>query len=256
MATTPRIAAVSYLNTIPFIYGIEHEGNFRADLLLTPPAQCAENYMAGKVDIALLPAAVVPDLHMTDIVTDYCIGASGAVRTVVIVSNSPIEQVRRVWLDSHSRTSVQLAGYLAANKWKIAPEWLHLDDYSLLDRPAEGDAFLIIGDKVFDREGTFRYSYDLAEEWKALTRLPFAFAVWVARKGTSYEITDALEHALTFGVEHIYESIIASPYAGDDGGLRAYDYLTRNIDFIFDDEKHRALKKFWDAGLRIVPRSY
>lgn len=256
MATTPRIAAVSYLNTIPFIYGIEHEGNFRADLLLTPPAQCAENYIAGKVDIALLPAAVVPDLHMTDIVTDYCLGASGAVRTVVVVSNSPIEQVRRVWLDSHSRTSVQLAGYLAANKWKIAPEWLHLDDYSLLERPQEGDAFLIIGDKVFDYEGLFRYSYDLAEEWRALTRLPFAFAVWVARKGTSYEITDALEHALTFGVEHIYESIMASPYVGDDGGLKAYDYLTRNIDFIFDDEKHRALKKFWDAGLRIVPRSY
>ncbi|MDE6139740.1 MAG: menaquinone biosynthesis protein [Alistipes sp.] len=256
MAIIPRIAAVSYLNTIPFIYGIEHEGNFRADLLLTPPAQCAENYMAGKADIALLPAAVVPDLRMTDIVTDYCIGASGAVRTVVVVSDTPIEQVRRIWLDSHSRTSVQLAGYLAAKKWKIAPEWLHLDDYTLLDNPAEGDAYLIIGDKVFDNEGKFRYSYDLAEEWRKLTRMPFAFAVWVARKGTSYEITDALQHALTYGVEHIYESIASSPYAGSDGGLRAYDYLTRNIDFIFDDEKHRALKKFWDAGLRIVPRSY
>lgn len=256
MATTPRIAAVSYLNTIPFIYGIEHEGNFRADLLLAPPAQCAENYISGKADIALLPAAVIPELKMTDIVTDYCIGASGPVRTVVVVSCSPIEKVRRIWLDAHSRTSVQLTGYLAKNKWNISPEWLHLEDYSLLDSPAETDAYLLIGDKVFDYEKRFAHSYDLAQEWRTLTHMPFAFAVWVARKGTSYEITDRLEHALTFGVEHIYEAVMESRFAGADNGVGAYDYLTRNIDYIFDDEKHRALKKFWDAGLRIVPRSY
>lgn len=256
MATIPRIAAVSYLNTIPFIYGIEHEGSLRADLRLLPPAQCAAAYVSGEVDIALLPAAVVPDLPMTDIVTDYCIGASGAVRTVVVVSDSPIAQVGRIWLDSHSRTSVQLTGYLAKYKWNISPEWLHLADYSQLDRPAAGDAFLLIGDKVFESEGRFRYSYDLAAEWRALTRLPFAFALWVARKGTSYEITDALERSLTFGVERIYEAVARSRYVGRDNGLGAYDYLTRNIDFMLDEEKHRALKKFWDAGIRIVPRSY
>jgi chorismate dehydratase len=43
---------------------------------------------------------------------------------------------------------------------------------------------------------------------------------------------------------------------GADNGITAYDYLTRNIDFILDEEKHKALKKFWDAGIRIVPRSY
>ncbi len=60
MVMVPRIAAVSYLNTIPFIYGIEHANNLRAELLLTPPALCAENFAAGKADIALLPAAVFP----------------------------------------------------------------------------------------------------------------------------------------------------------------------------------------------------
>ena len=63
MLLVPRIAAVTYLNTIPFIYGIEHADNpLRAELLLTPPATCAQNFLEGNADIALLPAAVVPQL--------------------------------------------------------------------------------------------------------------------------------------------------------------------------------------------------
>ena len=122
--------------------------------------------------------------------------------------------------------------------------------------PFPDDAFLFIGDKVFGYEGKFKYCYDLALEWREVTKLPFAFAVWVARKGVSYEITDQLQHALTYGVEHIWEAVSESNYMGSDNGLTAYEYLTRNIDFILDEEKHKALKKFWDAGLRIVPRSY
>ena len=256
MVIIPTITAVSYLNTIPFVYGIKHADNLRANLLLAPPADCARNYIEGRADIALLPSAVVPQLTQTDIITDYCIGAVGAVRTVTIMSDVPIEKVKRIWLDSHSRTSVQLCGYLAEHKWHIAPEWLHLDDYTRVECHAPEEAFLLIGDKVFNYENRFRYVYDLAVEWRSVTSLPFAFAVWVARKGVSYEVRDALQHALTFGVEHIWEAITESDYMGNDGGITAYEYLTRNIDFILAEEKHRALKKFWDAGLRVVPRSY
>ena len=256
MAIIPTITAVSYLNTIPFVYGLKHADNLRADLLLAPPAECAKNYIEGKADIALLPAAVVPELKQTNIITDYCIGAVGAVRTVTVMSNTPIGRVKRIWLDAHSRTSVQLCGYLAKHKWHIEPEWLHMTDYTIEDSAQEGDAFLLIGDKVFGYEGMFRYVYDLAIEWHEITKLPFAFAVWVARKGVPYEVTDELQRALTFGVEHIWEAVTESNYMGKDNGITAYDYLTRNIDFILDEEKHKALKKFWDAGIRIVPRSY
>ena len=256
MAIIPKISAVSYLNTIPFVYGLQHADNLRADLLLAPPAECARNYIEGRVDIALLPAAVVPELKQTDVITDYCIGAVGAVRTVTVMSHTPISSVKRIWLDAHSRTSVQLCGNLAQNKWHINPEWLHMPDYAVIDHAQPDDAFLLIGDKVFGYEGRFKYTYDLALEWREVTKLPFAFAVWVARKGVSYEITDQLQHALTFGVEHIWEAVSESNYMGVDGGLTAYEYLTRNIDFILDEEKHKALKKFWDAGIRIVPRSY
>lgn len=246
-----RIAAISYLNTVPFIYGIRHEGNLCAELLVAPPAECVKLFNEGKVDIALLSSAAIPSITGADIISDYCIGASSAVRTVILTGNTPIEKVRRIWLDSHSRTSVQLLGYLAQHRWKISPEWLLLDDYSILDTPQEGDAYLLIGDKVFDHEDRFEYRYDLAQEWIAQTHLPFAFAVWVARKGLSYQVYDALQRALTYGVEHIYEAILESDYATKE---YAYSYLTTNIDYLFDAQKHKALKKFWDYGLKIEPK--
>lgn len=249
----PRIAAVSYLNTIPFIYGIEHANNLRAELLLTPPALCAENFAAGKADIALLPAAVFPSLKSVELLPDYCIGAGGPVRTVVVVSTEPIERAERIYLDAHSRTSVQLTGWLAAHRWKIAPEWYTLTDYEQVNRARPGDAFLLIGDKVFDREDRFVCSRDLAAEWIRATGLPFAFAVWVAREEVAPETTDALQRALTFGIEHTYEAIVAHGF--DRKPYDAYDYLTRNIDFVFDIEKRRALRKFWDSGLKVSPRA-
>ncbi len=253
MATNVRIAAVSYLNTIPFIYGIRHEANLHAELLLAPPAGCYENYLQGKADIALMPSAMVPSLKSTNIITDYCIGASQRVRTVELFSNVPITQVRRIFLDAHSRTSVQLVGYLAAKLWKISPEWYDLQDYSQVAFAEKGDAFLLIGDKVFDHEGLFNYCYDLAEEWNKATGMPFAFAVWVARKGTSYEHIDALQRALTRGVESIWEAIVE--FGFDSKPYNAYEYLTQNIDFVFNAEKHSALQKFWQAGIKVEPRS-
>ena len=142
MVIVPRIAAVSYLNTIPFIYGIEHEGNLRAELLLSPPSLCAKNFAEHKADIALVPAAAVPSLADAQVVTEYCIGAAGPVRTVVLLSNEPIEKARRVFLDAHSLTSVQLAGYLLAKHWKVTPEYYTLEDYAQLGHALPGDAFL------------------------------------------------------------------------------------------------------------------
>jgi chorismate dehydratase len=237
------IAAVSYLNTIPFLYGLRHSDELRADLLLSPPSGCTAAFNERRADIALVPVGGLKSLKDNDfdIVTSWCIGADGPVRTVVLASNEPLRNIKRVWLDSHSNTSVALARYLAAHHWKISPEWVDLTDYSRLDHPEPGDAFVIIGDKVFEQEGRFAHTWDMAEEWQKYEKLPFVFAVWVARKNVAPEVIDALERALTTGVERVYESILESEYADRP---YAYEYLTRNIDYFFDDPKRQALKKF------------
>ena len=251
-----NVAAVSYLNTIPFLYGLRHSGELSAGLLLSPPSGCTAAFDAREADIALIPVGGLPLIKDPDfdIVTSWCIGADGPVRTVVMVSDSPLKAVRRVWLDGHSHTSVALARLLAAKYWNIAPEWVDLNDYTALETPREGDAFVLIGDKVFDNEGRFAHTWDLSEEWVKYSKLPFAFAVWVARKSVPAETLAALENALTLGVERIYESILESDYADRP---YAYEYLTRNIDYFFDEQKRRGLDRFRNelpgAALRANP---
>lgn len=246
-----RVAAVSYLNTVPFIYGIEHARSLRADLLLAPPSANVDAFISGQADIALVPSAAVPLLDDAEIITSYCLGAHNPVRTVVILSDTPIENVTRIYLDSHSRTSALLSKILCDELWHIRPEFVHMADYSVVGDRQPGDGFLLIGDKVFDYEGRFTYKYDLAEAWIGMTGLPFVFAVWVARHSVPAANIEALGQALAYGVAHIPESIA---WYGHSGKPYALDYLTNNIDFIFDEQKHKALALYWDKGLKFSPR--
>lgn len=236
-----KIVAVSYLNSIPFIYGIEQSVELRDCLLLAPPNGCAEAFANHTADIALLPVGALDSMNDYQIITPYCIGASGSVRTVVIMSNVPIDKVKRLFLDSHSRTSVLLGQVLCRRLWHIEPLFDSFDAMQGLNEQREGDAFLIIGDKVFEQEGKFRYTYDLADAWRELTSLPFVFALWVARKGVDKTCVDTLQRALKYGIAHTAEAI--ETYHHSDKGY-AMSYLTQNIDYNLDAEKIKALELF------------
>lgn len=246
-----RIVAVSYLNTIPFIYGIEHAGiDLHADLLLSPPRGCASLLRDGEADIALVPVAAIPSIPDIRIVTPFCIGASRSVRTVVLAADCPLNELETVYLDSHSLSSVGLVRILAARLWRIRPQWRELTDFSELDTPADRTGYLMIGDKVFAHEENFRYRYDLADAWREMTGLPFAFAAWVARSTVPDRTVEALGEALGYGIEHIPEAIACYGYGDRE---YAYDYLTRNIDFVFDEQKRRAMELYWQEGMKVDP---
>lgn len=238
-----KISAVSYLNTTPFIYGLKNWGTIDADLILSPPADCAKVFESEDVDIALIPIAALPKFPKANVLPSYCLGAFDKVRTVILTGNTPIEEVKRVFLDRHSLTSVELTKILCEKLWKISPEFVPLEDYSLLDNceDGDGDIFLLIGDKAFDYEDCMIFSYDLAQEWKELTSLPFVFALWVAREGIDEDTIEEVEQALTFGIEHTYEAIMESEYKECE---YAYEYLTENIDYLFDGAKYKSLNLF------------
>lgn len=291
MTIPVRITAVSYLNTLPFIYGIEQQaavssrsaarcaaGRSEAGRLfageditlsLRVPALCAADAIAGATDIALVPTAVIPRIpgfsissvfqsfepsdrspatFAPRIITDYCIGAEGAVDTVVLLSDTPLADIRRIYLDSHSRTSVQLVRVLAREYWRIEPEWIDSADCSRKLQP--GEAMVAIGDKVFAlrEEHRYAYCYDLAQEWADLTGgLPFVFAAWVACTAAGAEFAPALNEALAYGVGHIAESIAGTVNRSRDFDfVTAHDYLTRAIKFRFDDRKRAAMRLFWE----------
>ena len=125
-----------------------------------------------------------------------------------------------------------------------------MTDYSFTEGGKTG--YILIGDKVFTHESKFRYLYDLAAEWQAMTNLPFAFAAWVARDTVPAEDIERLEQALRYGTAHIQEAVAWSEYASRP---YAVDYLTKNIDFVLDAPKRRAMELYWQLGRRYDPPS-
>ena len=105
-----RISAVKYANTYPFIFGLKESGLDKRVILETDhPADCAAKLISGKVDIGLVPVAALPLIKEYHIISDYCIGTNGLVRTVLLLSNCPFEEIATIYLDYRSLSSVTLS---------------------------------------------------------------------------------------------------------------------------------------------------
>ena len=108
-----NISAVSYLNTKPFLYGLFQTGiDKEINLSLDIPSLCAQKLENGEVDLGLIPVAAIPNLAEAHIISDFCIGTLGPVKTVCIYAQVPIENLTHLYLDYQSRTSVALVQYL------------------------------------------------------------------------------------------------------------------------------------------------
>ena len=226
-----KVSAVSYTNTKPFVYGLTHsEVINKIDLTLDIPSDCANKLINDQADIGLVPVAALLHIPNYQIVSDYCIGATGAVDSVFIFSDKPIQEIRSVRLDSQSRTSNNLALVLLKNYWKLKPEVVERD----------ADAFVLIGDRTFGKKKEYNYAYDLAEEWQRFTGLPFAFAVWAANKPIDSDFVSDFNIALKLGLDNRMEVIKDQPLNGFD----FQDYLQNKLDFNLNDQKRQAIDLF------------
>jgi chorismate dehydratase len=238
-----KISAVSYLNTFPFVYGIQRSGVLKGYRLnLDIPSICAEKLKNGVVDVALIPVGALNDLTSYEFVTDFCIGAVNSVKTVLLLSHKPLAEIGEIGLDYDSRTSVQLVKVLAKHHWKINPSWKNLmPGQASQDHGVE--AIVAIGDKTFDLVKKYPYCYDLAEEWIRFTSLPFVFAAWVTTKKLSESLQTDLNRALKYGINHIKETLEFFKDklpAGED----CLSYLENNISYSFDEPKREGLDLF------------
>lgn len=238
-----RISAVSYLNTYPFIYGIERSGTLKKySLEVDAPSVCAEKLMNGRADIALAPVAILPKLPFYRILTDYCIGCNGPVKSVMLFSEVPLQKIKNIYLDYNSKTSVALVKLLAEKFWKINPRFINArKDYEMEIK--DQLAGLVIGDRCFEMNNCFGHQYDLGEEWKKFTRLPFAFACWVTTKKLPEETVRQFNEAIIYGMkkkEEFVNELSLEPVNGIDMG----EYLLQNISYEFDKNKKQALDMF------------
>jgi chorismate dehydratase len=237
-----RIGAVSYLNTRPLLLGLAQEGfKNRIDLVKSYPAKIAQELLAGQIDIGLVPVAIIPQLTHPHIISNYVIGTNGAVASVALFSQVPIDEIKSIYLDYQSRTSVQLLKILLAQFWKKEVEFLAATE-RYIDQISGTTAGLIIGDRALDNLNKFPYMYDLGLAWKQHTGLPFVFAAWVANQPIPAEFMAAFDAANGYGVAHLEEVISLIP--ANEQVYDLHKYYTENISYVYDEEKKLGLNAF------------
>jgi chorismate dehydratase len=261
-----KVSAISFLNTAPLMWDFnrgatpeEHSDNhlppeLRADFAVeyTVPSHCAEALKHGRADIGIIPAITYATIPGLVILPDAAIAAKGAVRSILLVSRKPIEQVNTIAADTSSRSSVALARILCQKLWGRIRQFRNFPP-NLNSMLAACDAALLIGDPALRIERSNFFVYDLAEAWRRFTGKPFVFAFWAVRLQALSEIRRSLDVTAVFrnsrdhGIQPANIAHIArrwSPRVGlTEGEITAY--LTHNIDFFLDAENLEGLELFF-----------
>lgn len=236
-----RVAAVSYLNTKPLLYGIrQNKVMNEIELIEDYPSRIAQLLIEDKVDIGLIPVAATTRLPEWHIVGDYCIGSDGAVASVCLFSEVPLSRVETVLLDYQSRTSVNLARILLKEYWK--------KDVALVDASGEDyrseirgtTAGVVIGDRALEQRLRSTFIYDLGEAWQAHTGLPFVFAAWIANKQLPQEFQLQFNEANRQGLQHIDEVVDQNPFPAFD----LKEYYTKCIQYRLNDDMRKGMALF------------
>jgi chorismate dehydratase len=236
-----KVGVVNYLNTKPLLFGLERAPiKERIELVASYPAKLAEMLSRNEIDIGLIPVAAIPDLPSWYFAGDYCIGAEGEIASVCLFSEVPMSEIKKVYLDYQSRSSVALLQWLMKEYWGIDPEIVHAADESYRSEIRGTTAGLVIGDRALEQRRISTFIYDLGSEWKAITGLPFVFAAWVSTEKLPDEFIQLFNEANALGLQHIDEIVAQNPF--DIYDLKKY--YTLHLSYYLDERKRQGMKRF------------
>jgi len=248
-----RISAISYLNTAPLMWDFEH-GDAAADfdISYTLPSQCAASLRQGSADLGIIPAAAYASIPDLAILPGVAIASRRAVRSILLVSKVPLEEIRSIALDTSSMTSVALTKVLFEKWWGGARTFTAMtpDIEQMLQTH---DAGLVIGDPALRIDRSRYITYDLAEEWIRLTGKPFVFAFWAVRQDALKNVPRDLDLATVFqeSRDHGLLAKNLDRIASEWGPRLALSqenvksYLTENIHYFLDPACLQGMELFF-----------
>ena len=241
-----RIGAVSYLNSKPLIYGLEN-GMMKdqVELIIDYPSNIANALLNDSIDIGLVPVAIIPEMKEHYIITDYCISCDGAVETVCLFSDVPIQEIKTVLLDYQSRTSILLAQFLLKEYWKTTPV-LKKAEVDFIQQIKGTTAAVIIGDRTYHQRKVSKYCYDLGLAWKLYTGLPFVFAAWISNKPMNKQLIEEFNAANEYGLQNL--DAVVEKYKTEEIDLKKY--YTEFIQYRLNESKREGLKKFLEMWFK------
>lgn len=236
----------------------------RYSLHYTKPALCADELLAARADLGLIPiASLTPDLA---IIPGCTIASLDRVRSIQLIIKlkdgkeaNALEAVRTIAADTASRSSLAYTEILFRKFLGTQPAFIqHPADPIVMLQQA--DAALLIGDPALlaleSREQIERAVgpclwIDLAHEWQTRTGLPWVAAVWAVRPEalnlghiTPAEITNDLAASRDHGLAHTEDLVqewtprIALP------AETIRHYLTKNIHYTLTPDCIEAMKLF------------
>jgi chorismate dehydratase len=245
MDTPVRVGAVNYLNTKPLICDLEELAP-GIELVLDVPSRLADLLAEGQLDVALIPAIEYFRSGSYSVVPGISIASNGPVLSVTLFSRVPWTGIRRVALDEGSRTSAALAQIILRQRYGVRPEVIPLP----MDQAAEdvdADAVLLIGDRAMKAcLPGFQHGFDLGQEWRDWTGLPFVYAFWAVRpRGDLGPVEAALHEAKRRGLERVGPiAAREAPHLGLDAGF-CRRYLSNIIHFDLGPREQAGLHHYY-----------
>lgn len=245
-----RLGAVGYLNARPLVHGLDRRTDL-FELRFDVPSRCATLLHEGGTDLGMIPSIEYlrgPEPYR--IVPDLGIISDGDVVSVALFSRVPLAQVRRIGLDTSSRTSAGLTRVLCRESWGIDPVFENIPPGAAA--AVEGyDAALLIGDPALflDHEAAGFTKIDLGAEWTRLTGLPFVWAFWAGRaRAVDADGVTALQEARDQGTRDSDD--IAEAYCGAAKAEVCRRYLRDNIKYRLGDRERQGLHRYYDLAMQ------
>jgi chorismate dehydratase len=272
-----RISVVEFLNTAPLVWGFT-DGPLagKYDLSFAVPSLCAEALRGGSADIGIIPSIEYQRMDGVVALPAMSIASKHEVRSLLVVAKKPIELAKRIALDTSSRSTVALVRMLAAERWRISPEFV-----DAAPEPSEmlrmADAALVIGDPALEISLKMDilagkapsgeqccqgdpddmpvpgfetlFVYDVVHQWRQMTGHPSVLAIWAARREavTPAVIADFWA-SKEYGQQHVREISEAASIKLDLPPRALERYLTENINFDLDDENLSGLRLFFEKA--------
>ena len=241
------MCAVSYLNTVPLVWGLLKDASQSRifDLRFAVPSACSDQLASGQADIGIVPV-IEMERQKLSYFREVGIASYGPVRSILLISKVPFREIRKLATDSGSRTSVMLSRIILAEKYGAEPHVIsHPPDLGAMLGVA--DAALLIGDAALrvDPAALPFETLDLGEQWTNLTGLPMVFAVWAGRKEAIVEPHGAAFAAsCRYGLTHMDKIVRAEAVQRGFPEPLVRDYLTRHIRFEFSESHHTAIETY------------
>jgi chorismate dehydratase len=249
-----RVAAINFLNPAPLMWDFEHPPRavtlaHRYTLHYTLPSLCADELLAARADLGLIPiASLTPELA---IVPGCTIASLNEVRSIqlIVKKTHTLSTIRTVAADTASRSSLAYAEILFRKFLNTQPTFLtaKANPIAMLQ---QADAAILIGDPALlaleSREsiekqiGSCQW-FDLAHEWRTRTNLPWVAAVWAVRPEalsenhiTPQELTEDLANSRNNGLTHIEDLVSEWTPRIELPPQTIRNYLTLNIHYTLD----------------------